>query len=197
MRIMVYNFKGGVGKTGISLNLALTMDFNYITNELLNPIEGILEEGTYIKLRRDQAVPILNDDFSVVYDFGGYIDKRAIKALKSSDVVIIPTKNEQLDLTVTVNTIQEIEPYNDNIVVVANMAEKGDFESVETVINNNYPDYKVYEIKKSRAVPNIFVKKISVKAMTEKGGLNAWSFNKINEQFNELIKGLKIYGKAN
>lgn len=196
MRIMVYNFKGGVGKTGIALNIALTMDFNYITNEVLNPLEDLLEEGTYIKLRRDQNVPILDDEFNVVYDFGGYIDKRAIKALNDSDVVIIPTKNEQLDLTVTVNTIQEIEPYNNNIIVVANMSEKGDFESVQAVMNNNYPEYKVFEIKKSRAIPNIFVKKISVQAMTEKGGLNAWNFKKVNEQFIELTKELKTYGKA-
>ena len=57
MKIMIYNIKGGQGKTDIALNLALTMDFNLITNEPLSPLDMVLGEDNFLKLGQ-------NDDFS-------------------------------------------------------------------------------------------------------------------------------------
>ena len=194
MKIMIYNIKGGQGKTDISLNLALTLDFNMVTNEPLSPIELILEEGTFIKLERDELLPDLPDEYDIIYDFGGYLDKRAIKALKISDFVIVPVVNEFKDLHTTVNFIQEIEPYNKNIIIVANKTGKGDYENIKEAMEINYPQHPVLEIKKSRAMPNILKEGMSIRAMVEKGGLWGFNYRVINEQFNKLIEELK-YGQ--
>lgn len=190
MKILVYNIKGGQGKTDISTNLALTMDFNLITNDLLSPIEEVFEEGTYIKLKRGQAL-IDYPDNDIIFDFGGYLDERAISALKQSNFVIIPVINEFKDVYTTINFIQEIERYNQNILIVANKTEKGDYENIKEIMKDNYPDYMVLEIKKSRAMPNIFREKRSIQEMVNQGGLWRHNYKKINEQFNKLIEALK------
>lgn len=194
MHCMVYNLKGGIGKTGIALNLALTLDYNFITNEVLSPIEDIFDEGTFLKVGLNDDVPDLRGDHDVIYDFGGYLDARAKKAVRWSDVVIIPTIAESVDLKTTVMAIQEIELYNRNIIIVASKAQKGDLEIVETVMGNNFPDYPVLETKYSRAVPNIFEDGVSVRDQM-KNPLKAWSFKDINNQFNLLIKEIEKYGK--
>ena len=42
MIFVIYNFKGGEGKSKIAQNLALTMNYSIITNDVFTPIENIL-----------------------------------------------------------------------------------------------------------------------------------------------------------
>jgi len=191
MKILIYNIKGGQGKTDIALNLALTLDYNLITNEPLSPVEMVLEEDTFIKLDRDEDLPDLPEEYNIIYDFGGYLDKRAIKALKQSNLVIVPVLNEFKDVYTTVNFIQEIEEYNNKIIIVVNKAQRGDYEEVRALLSEHYPDYPVFEIKKSRAMPNILKDKMSIQAMVDQGGLKKFNYGEINEQFNNLIKVIK------
>jgi len=191
MKILIYNIKGGQGKTDIALNLALTMDFNLITNEPLSPVELVLKEKKYLKLGQNDDVPEIPDQYDVIFDFGGYLDKRAIKALEQADYVLVPVINEFKDVHTTVNFIQEIEGYNKNIIIVVNKAQKNDYADIQEIMKNFYPDYPIFEIKKSRAMPNILKEKISIQEMVNQGGLKRFNYASINKQFNNLIETLK------
>ena len=191
MKILIYNIKGGQGKTDIALNLALTMDYNLITNDPLSPIEIVLSEERFLKLDRDEPLPEIPLEYDVIFDFGGYIDTRAINALKQADWVLVPVVNEFKDVHTTVNFIQEIEGYNKNIIIVANRTLKGDFEEIKEIMKEFYPDFPVLEIKQSRAMPNILKEKISIKDMVAQGGLKKFSYSSINKQFSRLIEVLK------
>ena len=196
MKITVYNIKGGVGKTDISLNLALTMGFAIITNEPFSPIEKVLDESRFIKLERDEVLPKLPPDkYDVIFDLGGYLDNRAISALQQSDCVIVPLINEFKDVHTTVNFIQEIEGYNNRIIIVANKTQKGDFENIKEIMKENYPRYPVMEIKFSRSLPNIMREKKSIKEMVEEGGLKAYFYKSVANQFEKLIKTINSIKK--
>ena len=132
--------------------------------------------------------PEIRPEIDVIFDFGGYLDKRAIKALKQADHVIVPVINEFKDIHTTINFIQEIEEYNRRIIIVANKTEKNDYDVIRDIIKKFYPDYPVYEIKKSRAMPNILKDKISIREMVKKGGLQKYHYSSIAEQFDLLIK---------
>lgn len=190
MKIMIYNIKGGQGKTDIALNLALTLDYNLVTNEPLSPVEMVLPEDNIIKLDQEEDFPELPPEIDVIFDFGGYLDKRAIHALQQADYVLVPVVNEFKDVHTTINFIQEIEEFNNKIIIIANRTRKGDFAEIKEIIGTHYEKYPVYEIKESRAMPNILKEKSSIQGMVDQGGLKKFNYKGINEQFNTLIKAL-------
>jgi cellulose biosynthesis protein BcsQ len=196
MKITVYNYKGGVGKTRIALNLALTLELAIITNEIYIPtIKKIIPDENYMQLAKDQDVEIYPEEFDIIFDFGGGVDQRITNAIKQSDWVVVPVTNDHDELEATINIIQEIEDINKKIVVVANRTAKGDYEAIKKAVSKHYP-YNVFEIKKSKGLKNITKEGKSIKAMVEEGGLKAYSYKALNQQFDELIKFLKKHEKV-
>jgi cellulose biosynthesis protein BcsQ len=187
MKITVYNFKGGVGKTSIALNIALSLDMGIITNDVYSPIENILPEKQFIKLEKDMSIPEIPEGMNIVFDLGGYIDTRAIEALRQSDKVLIPVTNDFINLQVTINAIDEIWEFNENLIIIANRTVKDDFLDISQAIKQFY-DFPVSELKQSRVFSNLFQEKKSIRDIVKQGGLKAYSYRIINEQFDELLK---------
>jgi len=192
MKIAVYNYKGGVGKTRISLNLSLSLDFGVITNDVYSPLERVLDPERLLKLDIGQPIPDLPNDADVIFDLGGYPDERAVRILEISDFVLIPVMLDFGDLQVTLDFINEIQEFNNNIVVIANKTTKGDFEQIEEVIHEFFPQISVLEIKQSRALPNLFQERKSIRDMVNEGGMKKFHFTPIAEQFDAIIHHLNI-----
>jgi cellulose biosynthesis protein BcsQ len=189
MKITVYNFKGGVGKTSIALNIALSLDMGIITNDIYSPIEKILPEKQFVKLEKDDSIPEIPEGMNIIFDLGGYVDQRAIEAIRQSDKVLIPVSNDLINLQVTINAIDEIREFNDNLIVIANRTVKDDFSDISQGIKQFY-DYPVLELKQSRVFSNLFQEKKSIRSIVKQGGLKAYSYRIINEQFDELLKAI-------
>ncbi len=190
MKISVYNFKGGVGKTLISVNLALTLDYSVVTNDVYSPLEKVLDESRYLKIGHDETFPVFPEDYNIIFDLGGHIEQRAVCALEQSDWVLVPVTNDFMNIQVTIDTLTEVLRINDNLVVLANKATSEDVGHICAAIGRFFR-LPIYPIKKSKCLPNIFRERKSVAAMVAEGGLKKFHYRKVADQFDELIEYIR------
>lgn len=190
MKITIYNFKGGVGKTVIALNLALTMGYSIVTNDIYSPIETVLPENRILKIGHDEDIPVFPDGYDIIFDLGGHIEKRSISAIKQSQWILVPVNNDFINLQVTIDAITEIQTINRSIIVLANRTSKTDFEHITAAINQFFT-FPVFEIKNSKSLPNIFTEKKSIADMVKAGGLKRYHYEIVAHQFDLVIRYLK------
>ncbi|GMO61369.1 MAG: hypothetical protein Ta2D_07300 [Rickettsiales bacterium] len=191
MKIVVFNLKGGQGKTSLAINIALTLNAGVVTNDVYSPLEKVLPENQFIRIGIEDNFPdIPEDNMTLIYDLGGWIDTRTIKLFKTADLIIIPVINDFINNQVTINTIEEVKKYNDKILIVANRTEKKDFEDIKNIINNLYEKekYLVMEIKKTTAFSKIFEKCKSIENIIKDDKLLAFSYREVQKQIENIIE---------
>ena len=66
--ITIYNFKGGPGKTSCAMNIALTMDYGVVTNDIYSPIEEVFDN--VLKVSPSEEFPDFPTDAEVIFDLG-------------------------------------------------------------------------------------------------------------------------------
>ncbi len=204
MIYIVYNLKGGEGKTRIAVNLALTMEYAYVTNDVYNrKIEKVFPKGKMMKIFPEGKLPEINSnedllvmdqmpDFDknddVVIDLGGYPDTRTTNNIKKAQCIIVPITYNEDDFDTAFGTLEEVSDYNKNIVIVANRTTGDEFEKIKKEVKKAGYSYPIFEIKKSNAVSKIIHRKEPIKE-TAKKSLKLFSshYQKVAEQFDELI----------
>jgi MinD-like ATPase involved in chromosome partitioning or flagellar assembly len=196
-KIAIYNEKGRVGKTPLSLEIALRLGYNYATNQNRprEDIKAIIPTGEFLQVGPSEAFPKLDDDFPVVFDLAGELvgyEKSIVSALEQVDLIIVPVVNEPDAIMGTAYAITEImtlDTITAKFVVVANMLKKS--EEVEEVKAKLLPligiDVPVIPIRYSRAFDRIITEGISIKSLVENGGLYAWSFRNVAREIDHLM----------
>tara|TARA_Y100000389_G_scaffold196642_1_gene229935 strand:- start:22 stop:600 length:579 start_codon:yes stop_codon:yes gene_type:complete len=192
MKITIFSLKGGVGKTSISVNLALTLKYGIITNDVYTPLERVIAKESLLKLNQNQALPDLPENYDIIFDFGGYVDSRVVEAINISNYVIIPVTSSYLDLQLAINTIEEIKKYNNNIIIVANMlSSQKDYSLIQEAMTKMEYTYPIMPIKRTASIKNIFSNKQSIESLVSKGGLSKYHYQNAKSQFDDLVKLLK------
>lgn len=123
MNISLFGLKGGVGKTSISLNLALELDYPFVENSKYGGVSDILNK--YQQRRRafrigdDEEYISLRTD--AIYDFSTCVDPRSEEVLTRSDLVIVPTLHSYQDIEMTVQCVNILKGLGqNNILIVIN-----------------------------------------------------------------------------
>lgn len=196
MKIVIFNIKGGQGKTSLAVNLALTLNAGVITNDVYSPIEKVLPENQFIKVGLNSDFPDIPEENSLlIYDLGGWIDVRSIKLFEEADLIIIPIINDFINNQVAINTIEEVKKYNDKILIIANRTEKKDYEEINIIMQEIYKGkFPVMELKKTTAFSKIFAKSKSIEKIVEEDKLLAFSYREVQKQIEEIINFINKLG---
>jgi cellulose biosynthesis protein BcsQ len=211
MKISVYSSKGSAGKTPISANIALDKDFCIGTNEAFHIYDNLISDNKIIALHTEEAFPqeLIEHDIDIVFDLAGSISKLAVSissALTMSDFVIVPIYNEYKSLVAGLNTINQIQEFNQNIIVVATKLQKQkndifkndwmqseDFRNIRKAVKNKLgEEIPVLPLKFSKVFDNIFEEKKSIKQLMEANALAKYSYKDVASQFDEIYKLIGI-----
>ena len=192
--IAVYSFKGGVGKSAIALNYALTTGASIVTNDILSPIEKVLPEKKVLKVQRAEAFPELPQGANIVFDLGGYIDQRVKPVLRSVDCVLIPVLAAPADIQIALRSIEEISEFAPRVVVVANRLRRPknkDFEEISQAVKRFFPDVPVLPLKETRGLINIYNDAASMRDTAARKPLLKRAYGPAIKQFDAIIKAVE------
>lgn len=192
MKVAIFSLKGGQGKTTLGTELALNLGAGIVTNEVYSPLEMILPESSIIKLGANDQLPQIPDEVPVVYDFGGYADKRVLDAVKEAKHTIVPICYEsKLDMQLAISTVQELEGHAQSIALVINKTAKEKVEEAVKLLGELFPKYPLFIVNKSKALANLAENKKPVSELVQGNALNAWTYRNLHKQINELVEFIK------
>lgn len=189
----IWSLKGGVGKSSIAGNLAHTLGYGVVTNDIYSPINRMMPEGKCLKLLPNQEIPapVLKKNNGLIFDFGGYLDARIASALKVSKYVIIPIiEADDFNVQGLISSIAEVKVLNNNIIIVLNKMKKTQMAIVKSELKKHKYPYPIFEINSSSALVRVTKQKESIKEMVKRGGLLGYMYKEVNSQFEKLINHL-------
>lgn len=191
MKLIIWNLKGGQGKTVLSLAIAMLEGYYVVTNDVHSPIDEVIGEDRALRMGMRDPLPEVPDGLDLIYDFGGYPDARIIDAAKQADYVLVPIIYESpLEMQVTLNALGEIEKYNDRIIIILNKAKPGDYERAKAVFEEFGIAYPVFEVKQSTAFSRAIEHKKSLEQMISENALFSFHYAKPLEQVRAILSAI-------
>jgi cellulose biosynthesis protein BcsQ len=190
MIIVVFNPKGGVGKSSISYQIAKRYNLPMFTNDLYNFVgdnDSTLQLTTLDEYEKEFP---LQDG---IYDFAGMPDRRISKVVKSANVVVVPSLLSYSDVKSTILTIDDISKYNRNIIVALNRIKPDDEKRVKEISESlreyaEFKDFTLLSISESKGVLNSINRGLSITELIQESPLMKRAYKRISNDFQKLFK---------
>ncbi len=147
--IFAAGYKGGIGKSILSLGIAKEFNIPYITNDQGSAISGSIKfyENTY--LTYDFIVDKkMEESKIVVIDLAGcfMLDETIIRLIKKSNLIILPTgENPYLDHSGCLITANNLYDLNNNLLFVTTGIEQDKIMDIVFAFNKIKSKYSKFE----------------------------------------------------
>jgi len=189
--ITFFNKKGGTGKTSLSFNLAKDLDYFLLSND-----DSVIEKVYPEKSKIMEELEVVRGA-NIIYDLGGFIEKETIEVFKASDLIIVPTTLDINSIQRTINTVIELNEYNDNIVIVVNRIQKAKANKYKNSLEALAKlDKEILLIRESEAFINSMYKGETVIEQYKSSPLMRNAYKGIVEDYMKLLKTIKeVKGK--
>lgn len=198
LKIGVLNHKGGVGKSVITMQIALTFGLEIVDIDSYGTLETRLENVSSFEEKEDLYLP----ESGYVIDFGGYAHELEDDIIAELDVIVVPYYPDDLNVTTTYNMLEGFEDNNTPIIFVANRIKHGKDEKLSRSAYNIFVELmnirtEYVEIFVSDAIPTAVRTDSSVVKKAMNGdGLEPSNNISIALQYLELFKTInKITGE--
>jgi len=194
MQIIIYNQKGGVGKSMLATQIALHFDTTIIELDPYGVLTQTLDDKRVYKLGLDESIPDISDG-DVVYDFGGFDDIRLDSISKNANLIIIPFNPTINSLGTTLKSYERAKEQNIPILFVANavIKENDALEAIEFLKESTQDDIEYFSIPHTRALQTSENEGQSIINLASSSGLRRHTYRKISATMRELMSVIEEY----
>lgn len=177
--ISIASTKGGVGKTSLAFSLAKDLGYRYATNDMSVALNKYKNARYY-----PNKIPLYPD---TVYDFGGFDTPHADEILRASDIILLPTTNDQNSL---MKSLVFIKKYKEKtILVFANMIENpNDALSIQTKIHEYFPNMAFTYLRRTKLLKNALETGLSATELFESSKHNQHLYRHSYLEYQKILK---------
>lgn len=142
-------YKGGIGKSVLSMGIAKEFSIPYITNDQGSAITGNVKfyDKTYLTYDFIPDEELMRSKIAII-DLAGcfYFDKTIIKLIKKSNLIILPTgENPYLDHTGCLITAKNIYDINQNLMFITSGVDKNELKEVMFSFSKTKQKYSEFD----------------------------------------------------
>lgn len=203
MTVTVTNFKGGVGKTSISFNLALELGLSVVENDPAGAMRDLMyphRKTTTVHHVEPEAAAIPVRP-GTLYDFGGFQDHRTFPVIAASDVVVVPTLYSYMDLKASIRSMGKILEYNENLILVinrVNASHRFAFSDMVRLVKSYFGSRPIFVLKlpESKGMINSTNRSRSIRSLAEESALSRKNYAGLMGDFDELVKTVEVFRPA-
>jgi len=194
MQIIIYNQKGGVGKSMIATQLALHFDTTIIELDPYGMLSDTLGDEIVYKVELNEEVPSITEG-DVIYDFGGFDDLRLDEISKNTNLIIIPFNPTINSLGTTLKSYKRVKELEVPVLFVANavLNEKDVNESIDFLKENTSDEIEYFTIPHTRALQTVENEGVSIIEFAQSSGLRKHTYKKISNIMQGFVSKVDEY----
>lgn len=193
MELIIYNQKGGVGKSMLATQISLYFDTTIIELDPYGMLTKTLDDRV-IKIALDEQVPEIKSG-DIIYDFGGFDDIRLDAIAKKANLIIIPFTPTINSLGTTLRSYNRVKNLEVPILFIVNgYIKESDIEdAINFLREHTKEDIEYFSIPHTRALQTAENEAISIIELANSNGLKKHTYKKISSVMQELMKKVEEY----
>jgi len=193
MQIIIYNQKGGVGKSMLATQVSLHFDTSIIELDPYGMLSQTLDDRV-VKIELNEEIPHITEG-DVIYDFGGFDDIRLDKISNNANLVIIPFNPTINSLGTTLESYERVKKLDVPVLFVVNayLKESDVDDAISFLCENTQDEIEYFTIPHTRALQTAENEGVSIIEFAASSGLKKHTYKKISSIMKNLMIKIEEY----